>query len=273
MEEEKNEIIPNEQKESEGLNFFANVKGIITSPSATFESIAKHKLENVDYFIPLVLFSISFIITIFIILNDPKLREEYLPYKNEQIKKELDLKVKKGELSQKEADSISETMNDNENGIVKNSMHPIFIVYIIGGTFFIVVIGFLIFSYLFMLFVRYALGGSGSFHSSMVAFSMPLYIVFIDFIIFLLYYLFTNQIFVGINLAFFFNIDINTFTGGILSIIDLVDIWYLYVFSVGYAKLFKSGYTKKYVITFMGIWLTLYILIIILRHYFPTVGW
>ncbi|MBM2813980.1 MAG: hypothetical protein HW421_742 [Ignavibacteria bacterium] len=266
MEEENYTVTQNEPEEE--LDFFSKVTGVFSSPSATFGSMAKFKLRASDYLLPIIIFIIGALLANYLMMNNPTIHDEMMNKQKEQIKKSMDEQVQKGKMSQKEADSQMEKINESMDQTGSTQM-----IFAMIGIVFGSVIYFVIIAFFFMLIARYALGGTGTYTASMIAYSMPAYIAFIQTIIVLLISITTDKMITGIHLAYFLNIDTQTVTGGILSKFDPFSIWYWYAISVGYAKLFKSENTKKYVITIMGIWLAFGILMVVASQYISFLKW
>ncbi len=253
---EQENLLENEQE----LTLMEKLTGVITSPSKTFESIAKFPAKASDWVIPAILLMLASMLTVIVININPTLKEKVMDQQMTKIEEQLDKKVEAGSITQEQADKQMEFLSDQMDK--SGSYQIIFqIIGIVIVTFIII----LIVGGIFYLIAKFGMKGEGNYLSALIGYSLPLVISFLQVLVILIVTLALGHLITTFSLGTLFGTDSSTFGGFLLKKIDPFSIWFFYVVGVAYAKLFKAEKTTNYVIMVYAVWI-----ISFLAFYFIT---
>lgn len=224
--------------------------GIFSSPSKTFEDMAKHPPRTIDWLLPVLLVIVLTILSNFLLMSKPEIKYQAQQKAIEQMQKNFDKMVEKGQMTREMADESIEKVRDQmEQGAGSGmAFQAIGIIIFVFVAFFIV-------TAVYFLFARFALKGDGTYASAMVANGMSYYIIAVSILVSTIASVLMNRLIQGTSLAAFMNMDKSTFGGFIMGKLDVFLIWALAITAIGYAKMFKSADTKKYYFMIFGIWI------------------
>ncbi len=262
-EEEVEEII-----EEEELVITDKIVGVLTEPGKLFSSLSKVPVKAIDWVLPLLFVIITAIISNYTIMTNPELKLRVMEKQMEQIEKNFQEMVDKGQLTRDQADEqldkIDEQMNQEGSG------------QIIIGAVGIVITTFIIFfiiAGIFYLLASFVLGGTGNYKASMLAYGLPQYIIAIQVIVIILSAVFMGELFKDTSIASFLGNTQEGIVGWLLHKLDPFSIWFYSVVGIAYAKMFKSENTTKYVVAILGMWIGFSLLLHLLAEVLPFLKW
>ncbi len=261
------EPVESEEEDFE-MSHTDKLAGVFTSPSETFAYTAKFPPKTSDWLIPIFGLIIIVIISNFLMLNNPEIKQALQEKQITKMEKNFDKMVENGTLTQEQAD---EQLNKIQDGMDKQ-MGGIGQIFQVVGTFFGVFIFFFILAGIYFLFAKFALHGDGTYQSAMVAYGLPTYIAIVATIVKLILALTMNQFMTDTSVASIMGSDTSTFTGFILGKLDIFSIWGYAVISIAFAKMFKSESTGKYYAMIFGLWIGFGILFFFLGKAIPMLG-
>lgn len=238
------------QQIEEELSHSDKMIGIFTEPSKTYESIAKFPARTIDWFLPVFLTFLIVVITQIAINSNKGLHSQIVDKQIARVQKNLDKAVADGKITQDQANTQLNTMQDR-----MENFGGIQIAFIVLGVFIGGFIVFFIMSGIYYLFVKFLLKGEGNYNTILVASGMTFYIAIIQIIIATIFTFILGRFVADTSIGSFMDSDKTTFIGFILSKLDIFSIWIYIVLSIGFAKMFKSLSTGKYYLTVFGIWL------------------
>jgi hypothetical protein len=99
------------------------------------------------------------------------------------------------------------------------------------------------------------LKGEGTYKDAMIAYGLSYYILIIQAIVTVIIAFLMGKILRSTSVAEFVNVDKTSIVHWILGKIDILSIWFYIVVGIGFAKMFKSNNTKKYIFLIIGLWL------------------
>lgn len=263
MEEMKDQEAPkmssveNEHEEFE-LSHTDKLVGVFSEPTATFGKMAKFPPKTSDWILPLLIFMTVTILSVIVAFSNPAIKQEMRLEREKQVQKMVDEK----KITQEQADQQTEMTEKFMGG-------PFFYITTSLST----IIGMFIFFFLaagvFHLGTKLILKGAGSYKGSMIAYGLPYYILIIQIIVALILTLIMGKSFKSTSVAAFIEMDKQSILHFILSKIDVFSIWFYVVVGIGFAKMSKSGDTKKYIIVIVSLWLGFSLLFFGLGKFLP----
>lgn len=232
------------------LNHSDKIVGLFTEPAKTFESMSKYPVRTIDWLLPVFLMLLAVSLSTILISSNKQLGEEAKRKQMAKIEKGLQEQVNKGTLSQEQANeqlAKIEERFDPRNPLMM--VITFFSIVVFGLVFFFLITG------IYYLFSKFALGGVGTYKSSLAANGLVGYIGILQVLLTTILAFTMGRIFADTSVASFMNIDKTTFTGMLLSKVDVVSIWIYIVLSIALAKMFKSTSTVKYYVMVFGLWI------------------
>lgn len=253
MDEINNEELQQNNSDDEEefeLNHTDKLVGVFTEPSLTFEAAAKFPPKTSDWLIPVFALIIVVIISNFLIMSNPIIKQSIVEKQMAMIEKQFSDAVESGSMTQSQADEQMDRIRDSmDQQMAAGQIFQVIGVLIGVFIFFFVVSG------VYFLFSRFALKGDGTYASAMVPYGLSFYISIIAAIIQLILSLSMDKHFQDLSVASFMGTDTSTFIGMLLSKIDIFSIWAYTIISIGLAKMFKSEETGKYLAMVFGLWI------------------
>ncbi len=263
-----NEPVENEDEEFE-MGFTDKLVGVFSSPTETFAHAAKFPPKTSDWLIPIFGLIIVVVLSNFLMLNNPIIKQELQEKQLAKVEKNFDKMVEAGTLTQEKADEQLEKIQDGMEAQMGGGVGQIFQVV---GAFFGIFIFFFILAGIYFLFAKFALHGEGSYQSALVAYGLPTYIAIVATIVKLILALTMNQFMTDTSIASIIGSDASTFMGFILGKLDIFGIWGYVVISIAFAKMFKSESTGKYYGMIFGLWIGFGLLFFYLAKAVPMLG-
>ncbi len=254
----------NEQIEE--LSHIDKMVGVFTEPAKTFSVISKFAVKNSDWLIPIILLIIVSVAANLAMMSNPVIKSIVMEKSITRVEKNLQKAVESGKLTQEKADEQLEKIRDN----MERSMGSPILSFV--GPLLYTFITFFIIAGIFFLFAKFALGGDGTYSTSMVAYGLPHYISIVQVIVLVILALSMDRPFMDLSLATLLDYDRTTIAGFLLSKLDIFAIWFYAVVSVAYAKMFKSDSTGKYFIMIFGLWIGFGLLMFIGAKFMPFLG-
>lgn len=232
------------------LSHSDKVAGLFTEPAKTFDSMSKFPVRTIDWLLPVFLMMLAVALSTILISSNPVLGAEAKEKQMEKIREGLQQQVDKGTLSQEAANEQLEQVEkrfDPRNPLMM--IITFFSILIFGFIFFFILAG------IYFLFSKYALGGNGTYASSLAANGLISYIAILQVLITTALAFAFGRLFSDTSVASFLNIDKHTFIGMLLSKLDVITIWMFIILSIALAKMFKSADTVKYYVMVFGLWI------------------
>lgn len=265
---EDNETLQSEQptNEMEELSHTDKIVGVISEPANLFSKLSLQKVKVTDWLLPLLAMIVVTIVATFIYMSNPEIKLQMQQQQQKAMQEQFDKMVASGQMTQQQADEqIDKTM-----GMMGNPMFTILFPSI--GILIMSFLWFFVFATVGFLIAKFALKGDGSYTQAMGAMGLPLYVVVLQTIVLIIIGLLMGKIISGINPAAFMGTDVKTFSGFLLSRLDLFSIWYYIVVGIAFAKMFRSDNIKKYVFASVGVWLVFMFIIFGLGKVVPFFG-
>jgi len=255
MEEMQNQDAPKmssveETQEEQELNHTDKLVGVFAEPQNVFAKIAKFPAKTIDWILPVLVLIVVIILGQFVMKTNAEIRQQQKEKGLQQVEKNFDEAVKKGEMTQAQADEQMATIEER-----MDSTQTIQTIGLIVGTPIFVFIVFFVISGFFLLVTKFGLKGTGTYKDVMVAYGLPYYIASIHQIVVVIAALAMSKFITGVSFADFMGTDKTTVTGFILGKLDVFSIWFYVVFGIALAKMNKSDDVKKYIITVIAIWI------------------
>jgi hypothetical protein len=238
------EDLEQEIHEEPELSHSDKIIGLFSEPSKTFEKMAAFPAKAIDWLLPITLLLLIVVLSRVIIMNNPDLAFQVKQQQRENMEKTLNAQVEKGKMTNEQKEERIDSMNK-----------PIFQVLgyigiVIGGfIFFFIITG------VYYVFAKFALKGSGTYSSALVANGMTGYIGIIQVILATILSYLLGKLINDVSLASLMNSDKTTILGYILSKLDVIFIWSFIILSIAYAKMFKSRTNGKYFGMVFGLWI------------------
>ncbi len=265
MEENTTPEPTSENQEEEELSHSDKIIGILTEPTTTFEKISKHPPKTIDWLLPITLLLVVVAITRFIVLSNPEIYYAEKQKQVEKIQERFDKMVQNGQMTKEQAD---EQMNKVQDNIDKARSPLGYVLQFVG----ILVFGFVVFfivSAVYFLFSKFILKGDGTYAGVMVANGLTAYIAIISVIIAAILSMIFSRLLNDVSIASLVNANKMSFSGFLLSKLDVFTIWSFIVVSIGLAKMFKSASTVKYYVMVFGVWIGWSLIVYILAKAVP----
>ena len=223
--------------------------GIFISPSDLFENIKKSSPHYSDWLYPILLFVIIAALVNFLSMSDPEISMKIEEKQMEKIEKNFDELVKEGTMPRETADEQLETIRENIDKQMQNGKYiQALSLLVVTFVFFFVLTGF------YYLVIRFGLKGKGNYFAAMTAYGLPYYILALEFVVVLLYVFLTKNPASNLSVATLLNYSKDSYAGILLDKLDIFGIWFYYLISLGFSKLFETD-LKKTVVTIFSIWI------------------
>jgi hypothetical protein len=221
--------------------------GVFTEPANMFSITSKYPTKNKDWVIPvLIFFIVVALIRIIAMTNE----EVYFEAKKQGIER-IEKMVDSGTLTREQGDEAIDRI-DKQMEFMKG---PVGWVITIATT---LIFGFIIFFIItgfYYLIIRFLLKGNGTYSSALVASGLTIYISILQIIIAGILTMLLGKMINDTSAASVMSVDKNTITGWLLAKVDPISIWAYAVLAIGFAKMFKSKSTGKYVVMVFATWL------------------
>ncbi len=266
-EPETNEEFDDEEDEYE-MSHLDKMTGVFTSPSETFAEISKFPPKTTDWLFPVLALIVFVIISNFIMMSNPIIKQAIVEKQMEKIEKGLQDAVDSGSMTQEQADSQLETIQDNMDTQMGAGQ-----VFQVIGTILGVFIVFFIVAGVYFIMAKFVLKGEGTYQSAMVALGLTFYISVLGTIVRVILALAMDKFFADTSVATFMSADTSTFMGFVLSKLDIFSIWSYAVIAIAFAKMFKSESTGKYYAMVFGLWIGFGLLFFYLGKLIPILSW
>jgi len=258
------EMLDNTPPPAEELSHTDKISGLLSSPLQTFEDMSLFKPRVIDWLLPIIVLILVTVLSNLVIMSSPEVKASIQGKQIEMMKENFDKQVQDGTMTAKEAEeqfnTIAERMQDNQSG-----MNIFANVNIIVGVF----LFFFIVSLVFFLVARFILKDQGTFSHALVAYGFPSYITAIQVIVTTLLTVLTGEWVTGTSLNTIIGAEPLSISGFLMGKLDPFRIWYYFLISIGFAKMFKSENITKYYITIFGIWIGFGLLMLLLAQQFP----
>jgi hypothetical protein len=255
-------------EEEEELGLTDKMVGVLTEPGELFSTLSKLPIKTMDWVLPLIMVIVAVIAMQFITNSNPEIKANMVEKQMETIEKSMQEAVDKGQMTQQQADQQLDTIQEQmEKG---GSMQLIF-----GsiGAFIMVFLMFFIVAGVFLLLAKFALGGTGDYKSSMLAYGLPHYISVIQVIIMIVSAILFSKMFQDTSLGSYMGMEQDGILGWLMHKLDPFSIWFYAVVGIAYAKMFKSDNTMKYVVAILGMWIGFSLLMHFVAKAVPFLKW
>jgi len=239
-----------EDEEEYELSHSDKMVGLFSEPASTFQRIAQAPTKVIDWLIPLLIFIVVLSLSTVIMQSNPQIKYQMVEKQTEAMEKTFDEYVNSGAMTQEQADAQIETMRDRMNGSGMAFLIP----QIVGIVIFVFIVFFVVSGFYYGT-TRLVLKGDGTFSNAMVAYGLPFYIATVQVILQVIVAMLMNKIIADLSLTTFLDLDKTEFIGFLLSKVDIISIWFYVVVGIGFAKMFKSENTTKYIGMVVGLWL------------------
>lgn len=252
----------------EELELTDKIVGVLTEPGELFSKLKNLPVKAMDWLLPIIFVIIVAIISSFSIMNNPEIKADMIEKQMEQIEKNFQEAVDKGQMTQEQADSqldmIAERMEEGGSGqIIISSVGIVIVTFL---TFFII-------AGVYLLLAKFALGGDGDYKASMLAYGLPHYIIVIQVIVMIIAAFGMGKMFMDTSVGSFMGIEKNDLVGWFMHKLDPISIWFYAVVGIAYAKMFKSENTMKYIIAIFAMWLGFSLLFHFIAQAVPFLKW
>lgn len=255
--------VENDHEEFE-LSHTDKLVGVFSEPTATFAKTAKFPSKTSDWISPILVFIVVLILSQIVMMNNPGIKRDMIDKTVTKMEKQFNDAVKKGQLTQTQADEQIEKMRDGmEQGGTMRIIGTIISIPIVTFIIFFIMAG------IYLLLAKFALKGEGTYKEAMVAYGLPLYISAIQWIILVIAAFITNKYLSGTSVADFIDSDKSTIAGFVFGKLDIFSIWFYTILGIGLAKMFKSENTKQYIIAVFSLWIGLALLFFALAKAVP----
>lgn len=257
--------IPPDIEEEIQLTHADKLVGVFTEPVKTFEKMSKEPTKFYDWLLPVLLLIIITNVAMIILMTNPQIKYAVQEKTINQVQKQFDEMVEKGQITQEQADQQIEIMRERFEqsgqvqriiGIVTSAIGIFIFFFVISGVYF--------------LFAKFILKGEGTYQHAMTAYGLPMYVFTIQWIIIVIIGFIVGKMFTDTSVASFFDLDKSTFVGFILSKADIFSIWFYWLIAIGFAKLFKSTETAKYILMVFGVWIGFSIIFFLIGQAVPA---
>lgn len=258
---------PIEEVEEE-VGLTDKIVSVLSEPGELFSKLSAIPVKTMDWLLPLVLVIVVAIISNFTLMSDPEIKASIVDKQMEQVEKNLQEAVDKGQMTQAQADDQLENIAERMEGGGSTQMiiSSIAIVIISFVSFFII-------AGVFLLLVKFALGGEGDYKTSMLAYGMPHYIIVIQVIVMIIAAMGMGQMFMDTSIGSFMGMGKDTLVEWFMHKLDPISIWFYAVIGIAYAKMFKSDNTAKYIIAIFAMWFGFSLIMHFVAQALPFLKW
>lgn len=268
MEEMKDQEAPKmssvESEEFE-MSHTDKLVGLFSEPGNTFSKMSKFPPKTSDWLIPVLIIIVVTVLSGIVMMSNPSIRMQAMEKSMKQIEQQFNTMVASGQMTQTQADQQLDNMRDR----FSQGLTPATIALQAVSTTIIFFIVFFIVSAVFFLFVKVGLKGTGTYKDSMVSYGLPHYIAVLQVIVVVIAAFLMNKFMNGTSVAAFTGADTGTLAGFLLSKADIFSIWFYAVAAIGYAKMFKSNSTGKYIAMIFAIWIGFSLILFFLAKAVP----
>ncbi len=271
MEENLNQEVPKmspTEPEEVETSHTDKLVGVFSEPGNTFSQMAKTGPKTSDWIIPILVVILVAIVSNFIMMSNPVIKMSIMEKQLEQIEKNMDEMVAKGQLTEAQKEEQMEQMRNRMDQGMGAQM-----IFSVLGIVIFTFITFFVISGVFFLFAKFVLKGEGTYKEAMSAYGLPHYIIVIQIIVMVILALVMNKFFQSVSVADFVDSDKATITGFLLGKLDIFSIWFYAVISIGFAKMFKSASTGKYFALIFGLWIGFGLVFFFLAKAIPFLHW
>jgi hypothetical protein len=233
------------------LSHSDKIIGVFSEPKTTFEKVSNFPPKTIDWLLPVVILLFIAAVTNIIMMSNPEIKMALQEKQLEQMQKNFDEAVEKGQMTREQAD---EQMNKIQDGMKSVGMG----ITIIFSTVSIFIVGFILFflmSGIYYLIIRFAFKDPGTYTSVLVAGGLTGDISVFQLILAAVLATMFGRMLQDVSLAAILDSDRMSYTGWVLAKIDPIAIWAYSVLSIALAKMFKSNSYLKYFLLVFGIWL------------------
>lgn len=257
MDEIKEQETPNPETEPEDdedleQSHTDKLVGIFTEPGSTFKTLAKHTPKTVDWLVPLLIFSIVSVIAFGIQMSDTQVEYEFIEKQMPRVEERLQSAVDSGTLTEEQADT--------QRGFARKSI----VISTYAAKFLMPWIMTLISAFVYLLLAKYVNGGQGTYKASLVALSLPAYILMLGAIATAILTLATGSFYQSVNLSELMSMDPDTMAGKLLMVADVFFIWYFAIVSIAYTKIFGGKGLGSYIVIVYGFWIVISVIMVLL---------
>lgn len=271
MDEMQNQEAPKmssvEQEEFE-MSHTDKLVGVFSEPGNTFSKMSKFPPKTTDWIIPILIIIVVALLSNIVMMSNPTIRMSITEKNMRNIEKRFDEMVAKGQMSQTQANEQLETIRERMDQGVTAASIALQAVSIVIVTFLI----FFVVSGVFFLFAKFALKGEATYKDAMVAYGLPHYIIVIQVIVMVICAFIMNKFFTSTSVGAFLESDTSTLSGFLLNKLDLFSSWFYAVTAIGFAKMFKSNNTGKYIATIFSLWIGFSLILFFLGKAVPFLG-
>jgi hypothetical protein len=265
IEEEKEEFM---EEEDEELGVTDKIVSVLSEPGELFSTLSKLPVKTMDWLLPILLVIVIAIISTFTLMSNPEIKADMMDKQMEQIEQNFQDAVDNGQMTQEQADqqldAIQERMDQAGSG--QAMISSVFIVIVTFITFFII-------AGVFLLLAKFALGGTGDYKTSMLAYGMPHYIIVIQIVVMIIAAIGMGKMFMDTSVGSFTGIGKEGLYGWLMHKLDPFSIWFYAVVGIAFAKMFKSENTMKYIIAIFAMWIGFSLLFHFLAEALPFLRW
>ena len=255
-------------EEEEEYGFTDKIVGVLSEPGSLFSTLSKFPVKTMDWFIPVLFVVIIAVISNFVLMSDPEIKANLVEKQMEQIEKNFQDAVDSGRMSQEQADqqldNIQQRMEEGGSGqLLISSIGIIIVTFIV----------FFIIAGVYLLVAKFGLKGTGDYKASMLAYGLPHYIIVIQVVIMIIAGLGMGKMFMDTSVGSFMDMGKDDLLGWFMHKLDPLSIWFYAVVGIGFAKMFKSDNTSKYVITIFALWIGFSLLFHFVAQAVPFLKW
>jgi len=248
MDEIKDQELPSpetEPEEDEDLeqSHTDKLAGLFTEPAETFKTLASFAPKTVDWLIPLLVLSIVSVIAFGVQMSNAQVEYDFIEKQMSRMEPTIQKSIDSGVITEEQAET--------QRGFTKRFM----VISAYAGKFFVPWVMTLISALVYLLLAKYVNGGRGTYKASLVALSLPAYILMLGAIATAILTLATGVFYQSVNISELLSMDADTTAGKLLMLVDVFMIWYFAVVSVAYAKIFGGKGVANYIMIVFGFWL------------------
>jgi hypothetical protein len=226
--------------------------GLFTEPVETFKTLAKFAPKTVDWVVPLIIFSIVAVIAFGVQMSDSQVEYEFIEKQMPRVEESLQSAIDSG--------AITEEQADTQRGLARKMI----VISTYAAKFFIPWVMTLISALIYLFLAKYVNNGQGTYKSSLVALSLPAYILMLGAIATAILTLATGSFYQSVNLSELLSMDPDSFTGKLLLLVDAFMIWYFIIVSIAYTKIFGGKGFGSYAVIVFGFWLLISVVMVLL---------
>ncbi len=236
--------------EAKELGLMQKITGIFLEPGKTFTAMANFPVKAVDWWLPVLLTIMATILMTFVYTNNTDIKRQMNEDNMIKIEERFNEMVEKGQMTQEMADEqldkIAERMeNQGNGGLLMQAISVTISLFIF----------FFILATVFFILARFILGDKGGYQEALVAFGSSYYVVVLNLLLVTLVSFLTGRYLTSLSVSSLLDYDVQTWSGFILSKVDLFTIWFYGVVSIALAKMFKSENVIKYFVSVYGLWI------------------